>query len=493
MEVTPVDEILDPSRPLGQAVPAERPSLAQRAEQLRRQAEELLFRWDDFKQHHRLRPSRFLAAALLVGAVSTAVALYTPGYTVLVDGQKLGVVSDTDQFEAIQAKVEDQVSEILGQEYDLSEHVRYRWGVYNKREFSSLSGFESYLFSQVSQVTPAYVLTVGGQTIAAQQSSQELDALLASLKAPYVNSNTIRSEFTRPIAIHRDYVSVSELSGDLDEAASLLTSNTVEAVTYTVQSGDTAGAIAQRQGMELSALMAMNPGVNADQLSIGQELTVSQSVPYLGVRTVDRVTYRETVAPPVEYVDDENMYEGDTKVLDPGAEGANLVTARITYLSGVEEARQITSSQELVAPKTKVVAQGTKPRPKTMPKGYFIWPVSGRITSRFGGRSIFGSYNYHGAIDIAVPHGTSIKAADGGTVTTATTKGSYGKYIIIDHGGGKSTLYAHNSQLLVSAGDKVYQGQVIARAGSTGRSTGPHCHFEVRIGGQQVNPLSYLP
>ena len=95
-------------------------------------------------------------------------------------------------------------------------------------------------------------------------------------------------------------------------------------------------------------------------------------------------------------------------------------------------------------------------------------------------------------MDIKASYGASIKAADGGTVTFAGWKGTYGNLVIITHDNGTQTYYAHNSSLLVSAGEKVYQGQVIAKAGSTGRSTGNHCHFEVRVNGSAVNPLNYL-
>ena len=128
-----------------------------------------------------------------------------------------------------------------------------------------------------------------------------------------------------------------------------------------------------------------------------------------------------------------------------------------------------------------------------MPTGTFKWPVSGTISSYFGYRNIFGSTSYHGGLDIATSYGNAIKASDGGTVTFSGWQGTYGYLVIIDHGNGVKTYYGHNSKLLVSAGDKVYQGQTIARAGSTGRSTGTHCHFEIRINGTRVNPLSYLP
>ena len=91
-----------------------------------------------------------------------------------------------------------------------------------------------------------------------------------------------------------------------------------------------------------------------------------------------------------------------------------------------------------------------------------------------------------------MPYGTAIKAADGGTVTFAGRQGGYGNLVIITHDNGSQTYYAHNSSLVVSVGDKVYKGQTVAKAGSTGNSTGNHCHFEIRIGGKTVNPLNYL-
>jgi murein DD-endopeptidase MepM/ murein hydrolase activator NlpD len=114
------------------------------------------------------------------------------------------------------------------------------------------------------------------------------------------------------------------------------------------------------------------------------------------------------------------------------------------------------------------------------------------VTSYFGGRYIFGRHSYHSGIDISASYGAAICAADGGTVTFAGWKGTYGKLVIITHDNGTKTYYAHNSSLLVSSGQKVYKGQQIAKAGSTGRSTGVHCHFEVRVNGNAVNPLSYL-
>lgn len=126
--------------------------------------------------------------------------------------------------------------------------------------------------------------------------------------------------------------------------------------------------------------------------------------------------------------------------------------------------------------------------------GGMIWPISGPITSEFGWRThpIFGTARFHSGLDIGGDYGMPIYAAASGTVIYAGWISGYGNAVIIDHGGGVTTLYGHNDSLNVSEGENVAQGQVIAMCGSTGNSTGPHCHFEVRENGEPVSPYGYL-
>lgn len=125
--------------------------------------------------------------------------------------------------------------------------------------------------------------------------------------------------------------------------------------------------------------------------------------------------------------------------------------------------------------------------------GRFVRPVRGSISSRYGMRvhPIFKVRRMHTGIDFSAPHGTPIVAADSGVVVEARYIRGYGNTVIIDHGGGVATLYAHCSVILVQVGQEVQRGQIIARVGSTGYSTGPHLHFEVRINGDPVNPAEY--
>ena len=126
--------------------------------------------------------------------------------------------------------------------------------------------------------------------------------------------------------------------------------------------------------------------------------------------------------------------------------------------------------------------------------GGMIWPVSGPITSEFGWRThpIFGNARFHSGLDIGADYGVPICAAASGVVIESGWIGGYGNTIMIDHGSGIVTLYGHNESLAVGVGQQVNQGDVIAYCGSTGNSTGPHCHFEVRLGGEPVSPWDYL-
>lgn len=128
--------------------------------------------------------------------------------------------------------------------------------------------------------------------------------------------------------------------------------------------------------------------------------------------------------------------------------------------------------------------------------GKFVWPVpaSHRVTSKYGYRihPVYKTRKFHAGIDIGAGYGSDIVAAEAGTVTTATYGSGYGKYVVVSHGSGITTLYAHCSSILVKVGDKVSRGQVIAKVGSTGVSTGNHLHFEVRINGKTTDPLTYV-
>ena len=176
--------------------------------------------------------------------------------------------------------------------------------------------------------------------------------------------------------------------------------------------------------------------------------------------------------------------------------------AQVLYKAQEEEAssqaeydRLLAISENIAAMLRNMESSGGGAQAGRSGTGRFMWPCSGPITSYYGWRThpIFGTTKYHSGMDIAVDTGTPIQAADSGTVVYSGWLGGYGNCVMIDHGGGLVTLYGHNSSLTVGEGQYVNKGTVIAYAGSTGYSTGPHCHFEVRLHGELTEPLNYLP
>ncbi|BDG61786.1 peptidoglycan DD-metalloendopeptidase family protein [Caldinitratiruptor microaerophilus] len=234
--------------------------------------------------------------------------------------------------------------------------------------------------------------------------------------------------------------------------------------TYTVRTGDTLGAIARRLGVKVEALRVAN-GLTGDTIFPGQVLTVP------GER-------------PTEHV----VRAGDT-----AWDIARLYGITLEELAAVnpdlEDLGLLQVGQALRLPAgARWQGEEAAPDVRIAPDARFVWPASGPISSPYGPR--WG--RFHSGIDIAANAGDPILAARAGVVDLAGWVGGYGNTVILRHADGSRTLYAHSSRVLVRPGDRVRQGQVIARVGSTGRSTGPHLHFEL-IAGRPVDPMRYLP
>ena len=439
-------------------------------------------------------PISFLLVAGALGTALTLTTLYSTSYAVIIDGQEVGVVADQSVVSHAIAAVENRGSQLLGYTYHVDDNIDYNCTLTLKSDLSGEREIRDYFYGQLNELSDqlrCYELSVDGRVIGTVKDEEALQSMLDSIKGQFVTDTTTSASFVEQVSINPVYA-VDELMtiSEMDQA---LKANTTGETTYTVVKGDTYNGIAYRNDMSLSDLMALNPDASINRLMVGDVLNVKEIIPTLSVQTTEQVTYTEPIACPVETVEDSSMYKGDSKILTKGTEGEARVEADVIYINGYERERNVTNTTTLREPTTTVKAVGTKEKPKTASKGTFIWPTSSRrINSYFGGRKIFGRSNYHSGLDIHATYGERIKAADGGTVTFAGYKGSYGNLVIITHDNGMQTYYAHNSSLLVSAGQKVYQGQAIAKAGSTGRSTGVHCHFEVRVRGTAVNPLNYL-
>lgn len=215
-----------------------------------------------------------------------------------------------------------------------------------------------------------------------------------------------------------------------------------EALAHHVRRGETLSHIAESYGTSVDTLRRMNRLKDSRPLRVGQRLLIPQ--------------------------------EGSPSIFQP--KETSRTGARALFLSAQQHLEPHAASQD---------------------EGWqgFTWPVEGVLTSLYGGREAAmggGWTGIHGGIDISVPSGTPVRAAQGGTVVFAGYNGAYGKVVKIDHLNGFSSLYAHNSRILVLVGQIVKGGQVISLSGSTGRSTGPHLHFEVHKDDWPVDPLPYL-
>ena len=244
--------------------------------------------------------------------------------------------------------------------------------------------------------------------------------------------------------------------------------------------------------VEVLEQVTIEAGTYSDALAQNEDVTTALAQA-LDVRTVDQSTRVEVVLPRTVTVLDDTLYEGES-YSTPGHAGCQTITTTVISRNGEEYITREEYPQMQLEVVDQVITVGTKVRP------VYVWPAHGSYTGNFGIDTINGAYRKHKGIDIAAPKGTDIFAARGGKVVYAGwNTGGYGNLIIIEHDNGTQTYYAHNSQILVNVGDMVYQGQHIGEMGATGRVTGVHCHFELRVGaytglysGVPIDPMSYL-
>jgi murein DD-endopeptidase MepM/ murein hydrolase activator NlpD len=238
---------------------------------------------------------------------------------------------------------------------------------------------------------------------------------------------------------------------------------------------------------------AVEAGVARDEADIIANLSPGGGEAALTVETVELVQSEAVVPFEVEYVPNDQAYDGESGVIGGGKNGAMLVTTERVLINGRLRSIRQAGTVTLEEPVNLVVAVGTKTRPATASYGEYIMPADGRITSYFGYRaSSIGSSNHQG-IDIAGKLGQEIRAADGGEVVYAGSGYSgYGNLIQVRHDNGDVTYYAHCDEFVAAVGERVARGQVIARMGRTGVASGVHCHFEIRVDGEPVDPLGII-
>lgn len=442
---------------------------------------------------HAISPLLYLVILALVVGYFSFNSMYTRAYVLTVDGEELGVVASEGDVETMVAHVETRASSILGENYNYDADIELTPAITTTNDLGDMDQMEDTMFNGVGALVEAYGISVNGVELGYAPTQEAMQEMLDRVAAPYFTEYTTGYDFVEDVQVFPVELP-SNTVYDLESIYEVLTAYTIEEAYYTVEKGDTFNGIAYSLDMTPADLSALNPDININKIYIGQQLVIQEAVPYLSVRTYENKTYEAVIPSPVEEIPTADLYIGNTKVKEQGEDGLALQNADITYVNGVEVDRTILTSETLEEATTTYTYVGTTPKPRTASNGYYIWPTAThRITSPYGYRYIFGSYSFHLGIDIGASYGSSIMASDGGKVTYAGWKGSYGYLVIVTHDNGSQTYYAHCSKLLVSYGDKVYQGQTIAKVGSTGNSTGPHLHFEIRINGKTVDPQNYLP
>jgi murein DD-endopeptidase MepM/ murein hydrolase activator NlpD len=423
---------------------------------------------------------------------------YTRPYQLFVNGQPLAVVSDEETVtEALNDAIGQLTQAFPGKtiprfegEFTLSkDDVPYKQETTDKADLSEI------LMEYLDWTIPAWSIKVEEDLIACVKTKAEAESVLESVKKHYYPNDSTAVEvldvdFEESVLLAEIEAKPNQLV-TVSEATQLLVAGDEKITEYTVQEGDSFWSIAENHGMTVEDLEKMNPDVSTAALAIGQVVVLNETDPLINVKLTLTTVVEEKIPFSTVYEKDSTVWQGQSKTVNEGAEGAKEVTYQISQINGRELERTVVAEAVTVAATDKVVKTGTKVMTVSRGgggSGQLAWPFRGRITSPYGmrGRSM------HTGLDIDGSTGDPILAAEAGTVISAGTNGSYGKCILIDHGDGLVTLYGHLSDYDVSTGDTVSRGQLIGRMGSTGRSTGSHLHLEVRVNGSHKNPLSYL-
>ena len=301
------------------------------------------------------------------------------------------------------------------------------------------------------------------------------------------NCTPISAEIVDNVAICPQEVA-PEVIWDVETALDYILQGREKTQTYVVAKGDSLWSISRSVNISQAELKKANPFLaKSDLITAGQVLNLVVAEPKVNVRTVETVKAYESIRYPIAYRYTGKRWYYQSSTVTQGISGKKAVTYEVEYINGIETKRKVICTKVESQPVTKVIEIGTSKWPSAA-VGKFRWPLNtGILTDYFGSRR-----GAHRGVDIGARAGSPIYAAASGTVLISQWGRSYGNFVKIDHGDGYVTVYAHASELLVKPGQWVSKGQVIARVGSTGKSTGPHLHFEVQHYGSPVNPLHFF-
>ncbi|NLD19504.1 MAG: peptidoglycan DD-metalloendopeptidase family protein [Clostridiales bacterium] len=457
----------------------------------------LMGRFKRYCDKHKVALLTVFGVVLIVAVGTAGIFNYCTAYEYSYNGKALGYVKEKDEVLRITdlvqgALTEDKKVDVV---IDAKDDIEFkRVPAMGQIDIDTSDDVLKRLSYMGDVNVKAMGIYINGEKIGAVDNKSTAAKVLEHIKEEYSckedGAKTEEAVFIENVEIKRSNTSLQDISSEKEMVDVLCTSGEKESI-HKVVVGETLADIAKLYSMAEDDILKDNTDIDPKKLEVGTSLVIRQNAPILTVKITYVITHDKVIEHKVNKKDAPDIYEGYTKTQQAGKDGLNEVTERVTTVNGESIEAKALSTTIKEEPVTEVILIGTKERPPTVGSGKYIWPISSgyTLTSEFGYR--WGSL--HEGIDLGVPTGTTVKAADGGTVVSSGYEGAYGYCVIIDHQNGMKTRYAHNSRNLVSVGEKVFQGQEIALSGNTGRSTGPHLHFEVIVGGEPQNPLNYLP
>lgn len=438
----------------------------------------------------------FFAGALAVILIAVfSLTLSNTGYVVKVDNQQIAVIDKeivyTEALEAAKVLKAEETGLTLK---DITNTVIVEKVEKLKEKPITKEDLTKILASKLEWAVEATAININGESKVYVATPEQGEEVIKKLKEEFTvdteEKELLALDFAEEVTLTTVEATLEQLT-DPNRAVSLILNGTDKVETYTVKAGDTLWDIAYDNGMTVNELKDANPQLKKDLLSIGQELRLVKTEPMVNVIATVEYTKEESIPYETKYISDSNLWRGQTSVKESGKTGKQRVTYKIVEKNGIEVEKEVLEKEILEEPKTKVVYQGTKVMVASRGgggNGQLAWPLRGRITSRYGTRSS----GFHTGLDIDGVTGDLVFAAESGTVISAGWSGSYGYCVDVDHGDGLLTRYAHLSKIDVKIAQTLKRGDLIGKVGSTGRSTGSHLHFEVRINGSHKNPMNYL-
>ncbi len=432
---------------------------------------------------------------LAITALAAAKYESTRAYSVIVNGYHVGVVKNKSTINMLVDKINQEKSQKYEAEVKPYLNIEYKEVKGFDVKITPEKEIQKKLEDVLTYDVKAAVIKIDGKAVLWVKDTAMAEEVLEEVKASFIteddNMQLVEAKFIEDVDINEGFVSPDRVLEKQQDAVQTLLTGTNEIKVHRVKKGECLWTIASEHRMTVSDIKKANPQMKSEVLQIGQELNLVVPKPYLNVLTKEKLKYTRGIPYETKVEYDKNLWSWQSRVKKKGVYGIKEVEAVVTKKNGVEIEREILKERVLKEPQARIVVRGTRTVP-SRGTGRFIWPLKGRITSPFGWRWWRYGREFHYGVDIAAPYGTPVRAADSGTVTFRGWRGGYGRLIIIEHGNGYSTYYAHLSSYEVKLGQAVEKGEVIGRVGSSGRSTGPHTHFEIRKNGEPVNPLSFF-